>query len=107
MLPEKLSNDLCSLNPHEDKFTFSAVFTFNDKYKITSEWFGKTLIHSDRRFSYEEAQQCLETGEGDHAAELRKINAIAHKLRKERFKNGAINFESEEVRFVLDENKNR
>lgn len=105
MLPEKLSNDLCSLNPHEDKFTFSAVFTFNEKFKITGEWFGKTLIHSDRRFTYEEAQQCLETGEGDHAEELRKINAIAHKLRKERFKNGAINFESEEVKFVLDENK--
>ncbi|MBK7010904.1 MAG: ribonuclease R [Saprospiraceae bacterium] len=105
MLPEKLSNDLCSLNPNEDKFTFSAVFTFNDKHKITSEWFGKTLIHSDRRFSYEEAQQRLETGEGEHAEVLRKINAIAHKLRKDRYRNGAINFESEEVRFVLDENK--
>lgn len=105
MLPEKLSNDLCSLNPNEDKFTFSAVFTFNEKYKITTEWFGKTLIHSDRRFSYEEAQERLETGEGDHAEVLQKINAIAYKLRKERFRHGAINFESEEVRFVLDENK--
>ena len=105
MLPEKLSNDLCSLNPHEDKFTFSAVFEFNDKHKIVSEWFGKTIIHSARRFSYEEAQQRLETGEGDLAEELKLINVIAHKLRKEKYKHGAINFESEEVRFELDENK--
>jgi ribonuclease R len=104
MLPEKLSNDLCSLNPHEDKFTFSAVFIFNEKYKLISEWFGKTLIHSDRRFTYEEAQERLESGEGDLAKELRHVNDIALKLRKDKFKNGAINFESEEVKFVLDEN---
>ncbi|MBK8702062.1 MAG: ribonuclease R [Saprospiraceae bacterium] len=105
MLPEKLSNDLCSLNPNEDKFTFSAVFEFSDKGRLVNEWFGKTIIHSDRRFSYEEAQMRLESGKGDFAAELQKVNVIAHKLRKEKYRHGAINFESEEVRFVLDENK--
>jgi ribonuclease R len=103
MLPEKLSNDLCSLNPNEDKLTFSAVFEFNEKNKIVKEWFGKTIIHSDRRFTYEEAQERLESGEGDLADELKKCNVIAYQLRKEKFKNGAINFESDEVRFVLDE----
>lgn len=105
MLPERLSNDLCSLNPNEDKRTFGAVFTFDKKHKIVEEWYGKTIIHSDRRFTYEEAQQVLETEEGDHAEELKKINTIAHKLRKDKFKNGAINFESDEVVFKLDENK--
>ncbi len=105
MLPEKLSNDLCSLNPHEDKLTFSAVFVFNPKNKIISEWFGRTIIHSARRFTYEEAQERLETKEGDFAAELNIVNEIAHKLRKDKFKKGAINFESEEVRFELDENQ--
>ncbi len=104
MLPEKLSNDLCSLNPNEDKLTFSAVFEFNDKHKIVSEWFGRTIIHSARRFTYEEAQERLESKEGDLAAELEKINVIAYKLRKDKYKNGAINFDSEEVRFELDEN---
>ena len=105
MLPEKLSNDLCSLNANEDKYTFSAVFTFDLKHKITSKWIGKTIIHSKRRFSYEEAQERLESGEGDLADILRKVNEIAHKLRKDRFKNGSINFESDEIRFKLDENK--
>lgn len=105
MLPEKISNDLCSLNPNEDKYTFSAVFTFDHKFKLTSRWFGKTIIHSQRRFTYEEAQERLESGEGDLALELRKVNEIANKLRKDRYKNGSINFESEEVRFKLDENK--
>lgn len=104
MLPEKLSNDLCSLNPHEDKYTFSAVFTFDEKHKIVNRWFGKTIIHSDRRFTYEEAQERLETKEGDLADVLLKVNDIALKLRKDRFKNGSINFESEEIRFILDEN---
>ncbi|HRX28701.1 MAG TPA: ribonuclease R [Saprospiraceae bacterium] len=104
MLPEKLSNDLCSLNPHEDKLTFSAVFTFNTQYKITSRWFGKTIIHSDRRFTYEEAQEILEGNEGDCKEALLKLNDIALKLRKDRFKNGSINFESDEIRFQLDEN---
>lgn len=104
MLPERLSNDLCSLRPNEDKLTFSAVFEFDKNDKVVNRWFGKTIIHSDRRFSYEQAQQGLETGEGDFAEQLRSLNRIAHKLRKERFKNGAINFETEEVRFKLDPN---
>jgi ribonuclease R len=103
MLPEKLSNELCSLRPNEDKLTFSAVFTFNEKNEIVEKWFGKTIIHSDRRFAYEEAQLILEAGEGDFVDELIKLNQIAYHLRKKRFKNGAINFETEEVKFRLDE----
>lgn len=103
MLPEKLSNGLCSLRPHEDKLTFSAVFTFNDKNEIIKKWFGKTIIHSNRRYAYEEAQAVLESGEGDFVDELMKLNQLAHHLRKKRFKNGAINFEVDEVKFKLDE----
>ena len=103
MLPERLSNELCSLRPHETKMTFSAVFEFDDKYKIVNRWFGKTVIYSDRRFTYDEAQEVLSTGEGDFAAELLELNKIAYDLRKKRFKNGAINFETEEVKFKLDE----
>ena len=105
MLPERLSNGLCSLRPNEDKFTFSAVFQFDADYKIKDRWFGKTLTHSDRRFTYEEAQGVLETGKGDYAKELEAVAKVAAKLRKDRFKNGAINFESDEVKFELDENK--
>jgi len=104
MLPEKLSNDLCSLNPNEDKFTFSAVFVFDADRKITQEWFGKTIIHSDRRFTYEEAQERLETGTGDFAKELLILNSVALKLRCERYAEGSISFDSEEVQFILDEN---
>lgn len=104
MLPEKLSNNLCSLNPHEDRYTFSAAFTFDEKYNIVDEWFGRGVIHSDRRFTYEEAQEVIETGEGDYVKEVRKMNEIAHKLRKAKLKNGAISFESDEIQFVLDEN---
>jgi len=103
MLPEVLSNELCSLNPEEDKLCFSAVFTFDDSKKIVNQWIGKTVIHSQRRFTYEEAQERLETGEGDLAEELRIVNTIAEHLRAQRFKNGSINFESEELQFVLDE----
>lgn len=104
MLPEKLSNDLCSLNPHEDKFTFSAVFTFNAAYDIINQWFGKTIIHSDRRFTYEEAQERLDSGQGDFAQELQHLNTIAKKMRNDRYAEGSISFESEEVVFSLDEN---
>ena len=104
MLPENLSNGLCSLRPNEDKYTFSAVFTFDKKDKLVDRWFGKTLTHSDRRFAYEEAQEVIEAGEGDMAEELKVMNRIAKKLRKAKFKNGAINFETEEVKFKLDEN---
>ncbi len=104
MLPEKLSNGLCSLRPNEDKCTFSAVFEFDKNDKIVNRWFGKSLIHSDRRFTYEEAQEIIETGEGDFSAELKYLNRLAKKLKKERFKKGAIDFDTEEVRFKLDEN---
>lgn len=103
MLPERLSNELCSLRPLEDKLTFSAVFEFDDKSKIVKKWFGKTIIHSKRRYAYEEAQAILESGTGDFADELMKLNQIALKLRKKRFKDGAINFETDEVKFKLDE----
>lgn len=103
MLPERLSNGLCSLRPNEDKLTFSAVFEMDDKAKIKSEWFGRTIIHSDRRFTYEEAQEVLESGKGDYAHELITLNTLAKKLRKERFNKGAVNFETTEVKFKLDE----
>jgi ribonuclease R len=103
MLPEHLSNGLCSLRPNEDKLTFSAVFEMNDKAKVINEWFGRTIIHSDKRFSYEEAQVGLESGTGPFADELKTLNELAHKLRKDRFKNGAVNFETAEVKFKLDE----
>jgi ribonuclease R len=104
MLPEKLSNELCSLRPHEDKLTFSAVFELDEEGKVLKEWFGRTIIHSDRRFSYEEAQERLESGEGDFAQEITLLNTIALKLREDRFRKGAISFETVEVKFKLDEN---
>ncbi|MBR9922433.1 MAG: ribonuclease R [Bacteroidetes bacterium] len=103
MLPENLSNKLCSLRPNEDKCTFSAVFEFDKSDKLVSRWFGKTVTHSNRRFTYEEAQAGIESGKGDFAKELRKLNGLAKKLRKERFNTGSIDFDSEEVRFRLDE----
>jgi ribonuclease R len=102
MLPEELSNHLCSLTPNEDKYTFSAVFEMDNEGRIFNEWFGKTIIHSCRRFTYEEAQERIENGEGDYAEEINLLNHIAKKLRKIRFDNGSINFESEEVQFVYD-----
>lgn len=103
MLPEKLSNELCSLRPNEDKLTFSAAFVFDQNFKLLRRWFGKAIIHSDRRFTYEDAQVVLETGEGDFAEELVLLNKVAEKLRERRFKQGSIDFASEEVRFRLDE----
>jgi len=103
MLPEKLSNGVCSLRPHEDKLTFSALFELNAKGHVVEEWFGKTVIHSDQRFAYEEAQEILDGAEGPYSQELRILNRYAHILRKARFKKGAISFESPEVRFKLDE----
>ena len=104
MLPEKLSNGLCSLRPHEDKLTFSAVFEMDETGRLYDTWIGKTVIHSDRRFAYEEAQQVMDTGEGDYVEELQTLNKIAKALKEKRFKNGAISFETTEVRFKLDEN---
>lgn len=103
MLPEKISNVLCSLRPNEEKLTFSAVFTFDKNDKIIKEWFGKGVIFSDRRFTYGEAQDILEAGEGELAAELKKLNELAKKLRKQRFKEGSVDFDMPEVKFQLDE----
>jgi ribonuclease R len=113
MLPEKLSNNLCSLVPHEDRLTFSAVFVFDPKLAIVSRWFGKTVIHSAKRFSYEEAQTVLDDKPAESVTQLtifpeldwalKTLNRIAKSMRKEREKNGAIGFETDEVRFKLDE----
>ncbi|MFT4062611.1 MAG: ribonuclease R [Edaphocola sp.] len=103
MLPEHISNVLCSLRPNEDKFTFSAIFQINAEAKIKQHWIGRTVIHSNRRFTYEEAQNIIETGKGDHAEEIKLLHGITKILRAERFKKGAINFSSQEVRFKLDE----
>lgn len=104
MLPEHISNFLCSLRPEEDKFTFSAIFQINRKGNIKQHWIGRTIIHSKRRYSYEEAQQIIETGKGDFAEEILLVNEISQNLRTQRFLNNAINFSSQEVRFKLDEN---
>ncbi|PWJ36035.1 ribonuclease R [Sediminitomix flava] len=104
MLPEKLSNGLCSLNPHVDRLAFAAVFEIDEEGKVHKQWFGRTAIHSDRRFTYEEAQERIESGEGDFAKEIITLNEIAKKMKVKRFKNGAISFESVELRFELDEN---
>jgi ribonuclease R len=103
MLPEKLSNGVCSLRPNEDKLTFSAVFKMNEQGEVLDEWFGRTVIHSDRRFDYGEAQQIIETGEGDMKAEVLKLYEISRVLKEKRFENGSINFEREEVKFHLAE----
>ena len=103
MLPEILSNDLCSLNPNEDKFTFSAIFVLNQNGDVEKEWFGRTVIHSDKRFSYEEAQDVIDNKKnGPHQKELQKLKEIAQKLEKKKYHGGAINFETEEVKFELD-----
>jgi ribonuclease R len=104
MLPEKISNELCSLRPNEDKFTFSVIFKINNKGKVKDYWVGKTFIHSDHRFTYDEVQQIIEAGDGQYSEEISLLNSIAKNFRKERFKNGAINFSSTEVKFQLDEN---
>lgn len=103
MLPEKLSNNLCSLRPHEDRLAFSAVFEIDDEAGVHSEWFGRVIIHSDRRFTYEEAQERIETKEGDYSDEINTLNKLAHLLRRRRFKKGAIAFETPEVKFKLAE----
>lgn len=116
MLPEELSNDLCSLNPEVDRLTFSAVFTFTPKMQIVNEWFGKTVIHSHKRFTYESAQKVLDEkparphegsgagGSGDFLKELVEALKISKHLEKGRFENGAISIDTEEVKFKLDAN---
>ncbi|MEY3085164.1 MAG: ribonuclease [Bacteroidota bacterium] len=103
MLPEQLSNIACSLRPKEDKYAFSVMFKMKEDGEIISEWFGKTVIHSDRRFSYEQVQEILEGSPGDHDQILRKIDHIAKKYRAKRLKKGALSIESEEMRFQLDD----
>ncbi len=102
MLPERLSNDLCSLNPHTDKLTFSVVVRMDDNARVLKTWIGKTIINSDRRFNYDEVQKIIETGEGDHAEAILTLHKLAQKLRQRRFRNGAIAFESGEMKFKLD-----
>ncbi len=103
MLPEKISNELCSLRPNEDKFTFSAIFQMTAKGEIKQYWLGKTVIHSDHRYAYEDVQEIIDTKEGIYKEEILLLNDISQRMRKKRFEKGAINFSSQEVRFKLDE----
>lgn len=103
MLPERLSNFICSLRPNEEKLCFSAVFEMTDSAEIINTWFGRTVILSKRRFSYEEAQTVIETRKGDMLNEILKLHELAQILRKTRFKAGAIGFERTEVKFNLDD----
>lgn len=104
MLPEKLCNELCSLKPNEEKLCYSAVFDLDDNAKVHKEWFGRTVINSNRRFTYEEAQEIIESQSGELAEEILNVHNLSQVLRKQRFDNHAINFETEEVKFKLDEN---
>ena len=103
MLPERLCNELCSLRPNEEKLSFSAVFKMNEEAEILEEWFGRTVILSDRRFTYAEAQARIETGVGDYAEEITVLHNMAQKMRSRRFKSGAVSFERAEFKFILDE----
>lgn len=103
MLPEILSNDLCSLRPNEDRLSFSAIFELTADANIVNEWYGQTIMHSDKRFSYEEAQEVLDKQEGPYLAELNTMMNLGRKLRAKRYAAGAIAFESSEVKFELDE----
>lgn len=103
MLPEKLSNGLCSLRPDEEKLTYSVIFTMNEKGEVKNSRITKTIIKSNRRFTYEEAQEIIETGKGDYSNELLELNKLAQILRAQRLSNGAIDFDRVEVRFEIDE----
>ncbi|MES2619579.1 MAG: ribonuclease R [Bacteroidota bacterium] len=103
MLPEKLSNILCSLRPNEDRLTFASIFEFDQKFELQHFTIGRTVIHSKRRFTYEQAQEVIETGKGDHAEELLLLNRMSKHFREKRMKKGAIAFEKEEVKFKLDD----
>jgi ribonuclease R len=104
MLPEKLSNLVCSLRPDEEKLCYSAVFELNEDADVVKEWFGRTVILSKRRFTYEEAQNIIESGEGELKREILKLHGLAQKLREERFREGSFSFERVEVKFDIDEN---
>ena len=103
MLPERISNELCSLRPHEDKLTFSAIFQITEAGDVNQYWLGKTVIHSNHRFTYEDVQEIIENGEGKYQGEIFLLNKLAQQFRAKRFSRGAINFSSQEVRFKLDE----
>ena len=103
MLPEVLSNNVCSLRPNEDKLCFSAVFEMTDDAEVLNEWFGRTIINSDKRFAYEDAQLIIETEEGEFCAEILTLDRLSKTLRANRFKKGSIAFEKMEVKFHLDE----
>ncbi len=103
MLPERLSNGICSLRPDEEKLTFSAIFELDAKANVLNSRIGRTVIRSDRRFTYEEAQEIIEKGEGDFARELTTLNTLAKELRRRRYQQGALEFDRAEVRFEIDE----
>lgn len=103
MLPEILSNDMCSLNPKEDKLAFSAVFEINKNAEVLNEWFGKTIINSNKRFTYENAQEALDTQSGEFLEELNILHDLSKKLAKKKLEAGAIRFEKDEFKFELDE----
>jgi len=103
MLPEILSNDLCSLRPNEDRLAFSAIFELSPEAEVIDAWYGQTVIHSDKRFSYQDAQQILDDGTGEYYTELSTMMELGRKLRKKRYAAGAIVFEQPEVKFELDE----
>jgi len=104
MLPEVLSNNICSLRPHEESLCFSVIFEFDSDANVKDYRFAKTVIYSDHRFSYEDAQEVIDSEKGLYAEELKTMNLIASKLRKKKYENGAINFETTEFRFTLDKN---
>ena len=104
MLPERLSNGICSLRPNEEKLTFSAIFELDAKANVLNSRIGRTVICSDRRFTYEEAQQIIETGQGEYARELEALNGLSKELRRRRYQQGALEFDRAEVRFEIDEN---
>ena len=105
MLPERLSNNLCSLKPNTDRLTFSVIFDINKEAIIKNVWIGKTVIHSDKRFTYENAQDAIDKNETQYSESLRILNSLSKIIRKNRFKSGAFNFRSEEIKFKLDKNK--
>ena len=106
MLPEKLSNKVCSLRPHEDKLCFSAVFIMNRKAEILKEWFGRTVIYSDHRYTYEDAQDVIDKKRGKFVDEILLMDQLAKKMRTKRIKEGAITFDRVEVKFHLDQSNN-
>jgi len=101
MLPERLSNGICSLKPHEDRLAFSVIFTLDGDGNILNTWQGKTVIHSDRRYAYEEAQEIIEGNDGDYSTEIRLLDTLARKIRKKRIKEGSIEMGGIEVKFKL------